>query len=81
MENSGNSFDDGLGKGGLHYLYFHPAGADWGPCKAHDKRNKARKYEEGTSAKLGERAANWLRSVWKELRVLLVESQKEDRPE
>jgi hypothetical protein len=44
VENSGNSFDDGLGKGGLHYLYFHPAGADWGPCKAHGKQNKARKY-------------------------------------
>jgi hypothetical protein len=26
VENSGNSFDDGLGEGGLYSLCFHPAG-------------------------------------------------------
>lgn len=60
---------------------FAGLGADWGPCGAHGRQNRARRFEEGTSAKQGERAANWLRSVWKELRIILLETQKQDRPE
>ena len=48
-ENSGNNFDTGLGETGLYNTLFHPIGADWGDCQAHDKHNQAKRFEEGTS--------------------------------
>ena len=39
-ENSGNNFDTGLGETGLYRSLFHPVGADWGDCQAHDTQIK-----------------------------------------